>query len=1168
MATSPGKKVDVPTVSFRVITDDKALLGPAGVHSEQARSYGYNDFSYFERPEHYIRYIEPIESELAVQVEYDMDEQDQEWLDAVNAERKKDQQAPVSYELFEVLIDKLEKEWFNLIKRIPQPQSHMPVEDSKCAICDDGEGENSNAIVFCDGCNLPVHQDCYGVPYIPEGQWLCRKCTVSPENPASCLFCPNEGGAFKQTTTGLWAHLLCAIWIPELGVGNAIYMEPVEGVENVPKSRWKLVCSLCKERVGACIQCEKPSCFTAFHVTCARQAGLLMSMKLMGADGQLKAYCDKHLPADWRLASEPDDVDDDSYHESEEDEDDLPSPAPARKRKRKDSLTTRPTTITTKSARAHAKSYRPGPPIVPRMIVNRLLDYVAKVTISKRQLFIERLCRYWSLKREARRGAPLLKRLHLEPWTATTESRDETEAEKAKKLEFLIALRNDLEKVRLLAELVRKREKEKLRQAQVIKDVVEGFVLPHYTVLRSVFDRISALDREDIFLHPVDKDEVPDYYEVVKEPICFSDIDKKIENVRYRNVAEFKNDIRLLFANAQLYNKSDTAFYRRAVRYKALSEPILTELDNIPSESSLQPLGDEWIEPADGAVGDLETSLVRLQALVAPDPSDSTRDMLASIFVSEVEKPKEPSPPRPKRPAVNRAKLFAEREERYKERKVLGGVRASRRHNTSASSPVGTPALEATPDAAAVPDSAAITEPAVQPEAGPSGSSGTPRRRTRRTVAEEEASSAASSPGSIKPMRNPQRGVLGLQSIPILTDAQRRAKEKRLDLVTTSLDARHQNERFNVGWILPEGSKRRRVSQESKPISKPKSREIKKVKEPSKSSTDSPQSKARGKERGPPAVATKEKDVKGKGKEAKGRARKASMSSARSATSRTSKRKASPPPEPPAKRSRMESDDDLTPVPDSAPPTATEARFPDRSSLSPLPEDMATPKAVIIEGAGDAGEEAPGKQSAAADEGERGEAAEAETAQGEAGGEVKREEGKGSDGSLDEDAAGRGAETTHDGDAGVLEGDASAEPAEDPPCTTSATTPSLASLATPASARASSRSRPASSTARKAKPNFGPGMQVWAKATSFPYFPARIINHVKDWQTVPQSVLDLEENMSKNGPVTLVRFYDKEGSYGWVSEDKMVPLGGEADEIYLAVSKGGDDGLTTGQGAG
>ena len=152
----------------------------------------------------------------------------------------------------------------------------LPSEDSTCAICDDSEGENSNAIVFCDGCNLAVHQGakvsnsykdvkfnttqiamgCHisqrvsgsaaSVPFLPRFLWQVFILLPLPSRPCwwppkSCVLCPNEGGAFKQTIHGEWVHLLCAIWVPETRVANEVFMEPITGLDKVSKQRWKLV---------------------------------------------------------------------------------------------------------------------------------------------------------------------------------------------------------------------------------------------------------------------------------------------------------------------------------------------------------------------------------------------------------------------------------------------------------------------------------------------------------------------------------------------------------------------------------------------------------------------------------------------------------------------------------------------------------------------------------------------------------------------------------------------------------------------------------------------------------------------------------------------------------------------------------------------------------------
>jgi hypothetical protein len=85
-----------------------------------------------------------------------------------------------------------------------------------------------------------------------------------------------------------------ALWIPEVSVANPVYMEPVDHIDQIPKSRWKLNCFICEKRVGACIQCQHKNCFTAFHVTCARAVKLEMTIKVTGDSVLMGASCDKH----------------------------------------------------------------------------------------------------------------------------------------------------------------------------------------------------------------------------------------------------------------------------------------------------------------------------------------------------------------------------------------------------------------------------------------------------------------------------------------------------------------------------------------------------------------------------------------------------------------------------------------------------------------------------------------------------------------------------------------------------------------------------------------------------------------------------------------------------------------------------------------------------------
>jgi hypothetical protein len=64
------------------------------------------------------------------------------------------------------------------------------------------------------------------------------------------------------------------------------------------------------------------------------------------------------------------------------------------------------------------------------------------------------------------------------------------------------------------------------------------------------------LKDSEIFHRPVDPVElgIPDYPDIIKNPMDFSTIKKKLNHSFYRNCREFCDDMNLVFDNCILYN--------------------------------------------------------------------------------------------------------------------------------------------------------------------------------------------------------------------------------------------------------------------------------------------------------------------------------------------------------------------------------------------------------------------------------------------------------------------------------------------------------------------------------------------------------------------------------------------------------------------------------------
>ncbi|XP_010498505.1 PREDICTED: bromodomain-containing protein 9-like [Camelina sativa] len=106
--------------------------------------------------------------------------------------------------------------------------------------------------------------------------------------------------------------------------------------------------------------------------------------------------------------------------------------------------------------------------------------------------------------------------------------------------------------------------------------------LPDKKLLVFILDRLQKKDTYGVYSDPVDPEELPDYHEIITNPMDFSTVRKKLDSAAYASLEQFERDVFLICTNAMEYNSSDTVYYRQA---RAIQELAKKDFENLRQDS-------------------------------------------------------------------------------------------------------------------------------------------------------------------------------------------------------------------------------------------------------------------------------------------------------------------------------------------------------------------------------------------------------------------------------------------------------------------------------------------------------------------------------------------------------------------------------------------------------
>lgn len=109
---------------------------------------------------------------------------------------------------------------------------------------------------------------------------------------------------------------------------------------------------------------------------------------------------------------------------------------------------------------------------------------------------------------------------------------------------------------------------------------------PNYNQLLHLLNDLQNHQSAWPFLIPVNKDDVADYYDVIKEPMDLSTMEAKLEADQYSTPEEFIKDAKLIFDNCRKYNNETTPYAKSANK---LEKYMWNQIKAIPEWSHLEP---------------------------------------------------------------------------------------------------------------------------------------------------------------------------------------------------------------------------------------------------------------------------------------------------------------------------------------------------------------------------------------------------------------------------------------------------------------------------------------------------------------------------------------------------------------------------------------------------